>query len=114
MNVNKQIDWATSHIVKDSMRLNGFGELSGRDKALVIAMADHLKSMIDPDVYVVTRGNRVEKVSEGVEEIDMDTLEGMGPEEAFDLYIRLQDLGLNEEAQEVREQFAYEWSEWND
>lgn len=114
MNVDKEIDWAISHVVKDRMRLKGFGQLTEEDLNLVAATAEYLKSMIDPGAYVVIRDGKVDQVSDGVEEIDMDAVPEMGPDEAFELYIRLQDLGLDIEAQEVREEFGYEWSEWND
>ena len=44
----------------------------------------------------------------------MDVVPEMGPEEAFEFYIHLQDLGAQNLADEVKEEFASEWSEWND
>ena len=112
MDVNKQIDWAIQQVVQGRLALAGFAELTDRDKALLEALQVHLGLLVEPREFVIIRDGELESSSSAVEHIDMDDVNQMGPEEAFEFYIHLQDLGLPQEAAEVKEIHGYDWSEW--
>lgn len=108
MDFKKQVEWLFNRYVSENP------DLFNDEKDLLKKVEGFVKAGVESEEFVVIRDGKVESSSAGVEHIDMDVVPEMGPEEAFEFYIHLQDLGAQNLADEVKEEFASDWSEWND
>jgi len=108
MDFKKQVEWMFNRYIAENP------DLFEDEKDLLKQVSAFVQEGIESEEFVVIRDGKVESSSAGVEHINMDIVPEMGPEEAFEFYIHLQDLGASTLADEVKEEFASEWSEWND